>query len=705
MPDPASQSQRAPEPDDEILAQFVSDWEQRGSAVLEEYIRRHPPLESELRALADMQRLLSAPRPPDGQPSTPKRLGEFFVLRRIGSGGMGDIYEAVQQKLNRRVAVKTMTSTRVDPRTRERFLREQRVLAKLHHTHIVPIHTAGEDGPLQYFAMPFIDGAPLHRVVRMVGELRDGQSGSNTPSLVALAGQLANESAAGDAALAAPPLATTLAVPPKVACDGEPPTPAGSLAKSSAAKPASPAEAPSDAVPTGPRTFSMEYFRSAAQVIADAAEALQHAHDVHVLHRDLKPSNIMVDTRGECWLIDFGLAGYLKAARSAPAAAANGTVVDDSSATGCVGTLNYMAPEQFEDRADVRTDVWGLGATLYELLTLQRAFPGTAANAVHQAIVGAEPVHPRKLVANVPHDLAAICRKALARTPADRFQTAREFAADLRRWLAHEPTVARPARPLRRVLLWSRRNNGWAAAGAMAVIALVCGILALLVSTAAKEREHERNDLLSKQVALRLTKPRSAGWSDEAESLIKKALLLRQADDLRDHAAAALAGLDATKLPTSGLGEIGGSSVLLSRDARQLLLGGTSDDDGKPILPAKIVDIQTGETVGESRLAGDGAIAWRPDGTALHAALVDTLTVKLCDFSSGEEPREFKLDAEGPLPPFDPLTSPVVALSPDGALLALATSVSDEQSVVAVWDATNGEIVRRLEIPKSDLPG
>ncbi|HEV3005842.1 MAG TPA: serine/threonine-protein kinase, partial [Pirellulales bacterium] len=725
MTDPASQLQRAAEPDEEILAQFVSDWEQRGSAVLEEYIRRHPPLESELRALADMQRLLSAPRQPAGQPSTPKRLGEFFVLRRIGSGGMGDIYEAVQQKLNRRVAVKTMTSTRVDPRTRERFLREQRVLAKLHHTHIVPIHTAGEDGPLQYFAMPFIDGAPLHRVVRMVGELRDGQSGSNTPSLVALAGRLVNESATGDEARAAPPLATTLVVHPKVAGDGAPSTPpAIPAAASSAAEPAGPAEAPSDAVPTGPRTLSMEYFRSVAQVIADAAEALQHAHDVHVLHRDLKPSNIMVDTRGECWLIDFGLAGYLKAARSAAAPAANGTVADESSATGCVGTLNYMAPEQFDDRADVRTDVWGLGATLYELLTLHRAFPGAGANAVHQAIVAAEPTHPRKLVDNVPHDLAAICRKALARTPADRFQTAREFAADLRRWLAHEPTVARPARPLRRVLLWSRRNKGWAAA--IVAVALAIVLLAIVenrraqvaeANTAmitekakteaeaavAKDREHERDNLLSKQVSLRLMKPRVAGWSEMALDLVKDASVLRQADDLRDHAAAALAGFDARRVKVKALEEIGASSVIWSSDGRRLLLGGTSVKHGKPQSPAKIVDIETG-AVRESPLSGDGAIAWRADGTALHAALIDPLTVKLCEINTGNLLGEFKGLPEGEVRAVDPEFPPLVALSQDGALLALAIGFGDGTGTLAVRDGATSKLLRKWELKSKFAP-
>src|SRR5487761_1422828 len=156
--EPSIEIDARPQPDEIILAQFVTDLDRDGDAVLEDYARRYPPLAQEFHSLAAMQRLLVAPTNREN-PDLPRRLGEFFVLRRIASGGMGEIYEAIQQKLNRRVAVKTIRHGRVDPRTRERFLREQRVLAKLHHTHIVPIHTAGEEGALQYFAMPFIEGA------------------------------------------------------------------------------------------------------------------------------------------------------------------------------------------------------------------------------------------------------------------------------------------------------------------------------------------------------------------------------------------------------------------------------------------------------------------------------------------------------------------------------------------------------------------
>src|SRR5262249_61297531 len=120
---------------------------------------------------------------PQAEPDIPERLGEFRIVREIGRGGMGRIYEAEQERLKRRVAIKVIRRGRILPEARDRFLREQELLAKLHQTNIVAIHTAGEDGPLQYFAMPYIEGAALHHVVPTVWRLGTPQPGSKTPTL------------------------------------------------------------------------------------------------------------------------------------------------------------------------------------------------------------------------------------------------------------------------------------------------------------------------------------------------------------------------------------------------------------------------------------------------------------------------------------------------------------------------------------------
>src|SRR5207248_11579055 len=135
-----------------------------------------------------------------------------------------------------------------------------------------------------------------------------------------------------------------------------------------APSPAPPPEAPpAPALPSPVRlALSPEYFRSVAQVLADAAEAVHHAHAAGILHRDLKPSNVMVDRSGHCWLIDFGLAGYLSGHGDPAGQAHPADGPDPASASGVMGTPSYMAPEQFESKADARSDVWALGATLYE---------------------------------------------------------------------------------------------------------------------------------------------------------------------------------------------------------------------------------------------------------------------------------------------------------------------------------------------------
>ena len=249
-------------------------------------------------------------RPDEDEESHPERLGDFRIVGLIAHGGMGEIYEAIQEPLGRRVAVK-LQHRRLTGRLQDRFLREQKVLAQLHHTHIVPIHAAGLDGALRYFAMSYIDGATLHHVVR-TAQLHDSSSHQNgnrvhgpTPSLAVLAAAARSSMPSGNTHDRN-----------GVRGDGQPKSSADPIAATPPDAKSSPAE-PHTAVETtlphnGKFVLSLEYFRSVARVMIDAAEALQHAHEAGIIHRDLKPSNLMVDTAEHCWVLDFGLAGYLK---------------------------------------------------------------------------------------------------------------------------------------------------------------------------------------------------------------------------------------------------------------------------------------------------------------------------------------------------------------------------------------------------------
>ena len=186
----------------------------------------------------------------------------------------------------------------------------------------------------------------------------------------------------------------------------------------------------------------MGYFREVAQLIAEIADALQHAHDAGVIHRDIKPSNIVLTKEGQPKVTDFGLAK-----------------IEDAlalSRTGeFAGTPYYMSPEQAMSRRmgiDKRTDIYSLGATLYEMLTLKRPFEGETSQEVLKKILLQEPVDPRKVKPGVPRDLAVICLKAMEKDPARRYQSMKELGEDLRRYLAGDVILAKPAGPAARAM-------------------------------------------------------------------------------------------------------------------------------------------------------------------------------------------------------------------------------------------------------------
>jgi hypothetical protein len=201
----------------------------------------------------------------------------------------------------------------------------------------------------------------------------------------------------------------------------------------------------------------------AAEIAAATADALEHAHQQEVVHRDLKPRNIMLDAAGEPHLLDFGLAKQ---------SAAEFTI---TSAGDILGTPAYMAPEQARgeaSNADARTDVYALGVTLYEMLTGRRPFEGNFRGLLYQ-ILHDDATPPRKLVPEIPRDLETICLKAMSKPPALRYESAAAMAADLRRFLASEPILARRAGLVERGWRWCRRNPLVALSSSIAGIAVL----------------------------------------------------------------------------------------------------------------------------------------------------------------------------------------------------------------------------------------
>ncbi|HEV3165887.1 MAG TPA: serine/threonine-protein kinase [Isosphaeraceae bacterium] len=432
------------DPLDVLAEEFVNRLRKGDRPTTAEYAARYPALVDRIQALfpalvaMEEADTIAAPFAGFMGPASPvpERISEFLILRKIGEGGMGVVYEAVQESLGRHVALKVLSRPQ-DDTYQERFRREARTAAKLHHTNIVPVFAVGAASDVHYFAMQFIHGQGLDVVLQEVRALRALEANS-APRSSSLAASVAQGLRSGVFASAAHE-------------EGE------------VSSPVTGATSHSDL--SGPS--ETRYYREVARLGAQAAEGLAYAHGQGVLHRDIKPSNLLLDTQGTLWISDFGLA---KADDS-----------DDLTHTGdLVGTVRYMAPERFRGRADARSDVYSLGATLYEMLTLRAAFDASDRLELIERISRESPPRLRRHDPRVPRDLETLVQKAMAREPADRYPTAAALADDLRRFLADRSVRARRATAPEQLWRWWRRNPtmaGLAFSIAMLLVALAVGSL------------------------------------------------------------------------------------------------------------------------------------------------------------------------------------------------------------------------------------
>jgi serine/threonine protein kinase len=451
---------------------------------LQAHIRAYPQYAEQLRRLlpalhmlADLGRSVvagAACAVPVAAPSEEAvgTLGDFRLVREIGRGGMGVVYEAEQISLGRRVALKVLPfAAAMDARQLQRFKNEAQAAAQLHHTNIVPVISVGCERGVHYYAMQFIDG---HTLAAVIHELRQG-AGPRVP-------------AGGAASLASELVSGRWAPHPRTGGD-----PQRTMAYVSAP------EAPLAEAPTAPvaalsierSTQSPGFFRAVAQLGVQAAEALEHAHQLGIIHRDIKPANLLVDAGGRLWVTDFGLAHC----HSQPGLTMTGDLL---------GTLRYMSPEQALAQrvaVDPRTDVYSLGVTLYELLTLEPAYTGRSREEVLRQIAFEEPLPPCRLNKAVPPELETIVLKAMAKNPAERYATAQELADDLRRFLEDKPIKAKRPTLRQRAARWARRHKTVVRA---ALVVVVLAVVALAVSTVfiwrAKEELNRANENLKQSL-------------------------------------------------------------------------------------------------------------------------------------------------------------------------------------------------------------
>jgi len=512
---PTGSAQESPssrfDPINRLADEFVERYRRGERPSLTEYTEKYPELAERIRelfpAMVIMERLGTLDVAADDETTgarskgpVPRLLGEYRIIREVGHGGMGVVYEAIQETLGRHVALKVLPFHRLLGSHRlERFQREARAAARLHHTNIVPVFGVGEDKGIHYYVMQFIQGQGLDEVLREVARLRRlskvGRSGDGKEqSEVASAGHplaviSAHSLMTGEFA-PRPPSAPT---PPSPRSRSTPAQDRGArledrgVQASATTTPSVPVQLPrsssADETPPMPAGDSggsalstltggksqltaqsdLQYFRGVAQIGVQVAEALEYAHRQGIYHRDIKPSNLLLDTHGTAWITDFGLA--------------KAETDEDLSRPGdIVGTVRYMAPERFTGQADARSDVYSLGVTLFELLTLLPLFQDSDKIRLITRIRSEESPPLRRIDKRIPRDLENIVLKAIRKEPGRRYQSGLEMAEDLRRFLSDEPIRARREGPLERARRWCRHNRRFAA-----LLAVIFGLLSAIV--------------------------------------------------------------------------------------------------------------------------------------------------------------------------------------------------------------------------------
>ncbi len=479
---------------EELVFQVLERCESGEAGVVEELCRLHPEQSGELRRRIDSLRASGLAASATGAPS---RLGEFELVRRLGQGGMGVVYVAHQPSLARRVALKLVRPEQLFfAGARERFQREVEAVARLAHPGIVPVFSVGEQDGLPYYAMELIEGVSLDEVI---ARLRDDILESSSGVKAALSGREI-------ARLGGANLREAIV----------------SLCR----------ERGFDAPERGPEGLPLEgaWPDVCAWIVREIAQALEHAHQRGVLHRDVKPSNVLVTPMGRVMLVDFGLASTAGSERITGQGAQ-------------LGSLAYMSPEALAGNVvvDVRSDVFGLGATYFELLTLRLPFEGASSE---QLRLRQSPPSPRRLVPVLGADVEIVVSSALAPEPERRYASAADFARDLSNLLARRPVAARAIGPWLALRRWSQRRPAAATAAALGLVVAIAAPWAYGVqeAKARQQIEHERN--LAESARIRAENAEALA-KDEREAARRAEELATKSGDLaRSNLAAALDAIE-----------------------------------------------------------------------------------------------------------------------------------------------------------------
>ena len=648
----------------EVVEEFTRRVQTGEHVDLEDYARKYPEsapfLRLVLKTLSDMAllsrsgvtRRLSVP--PTSGFVPPSTFGDFAIRREVGRGGMGIVFEAEQISLSRRVALKILPAAiALEARSLRRFQLEAQAAACLHHENIVPVYATGDHDDIPFYAMQFIEGANLAGVIGALRRIRDdGPSEDFSESL----------------------------------------DPASSLAYDLLVDRFAPGRSEASVEPPQEDCRHTHYIRAVVRLAVQAADALEHAHDQGILHRDIKPANLLIDRTGKLWVTDFGLARIVGSSGL--------TVTGD-----LAGTLRYMSPEQIRGKravVDRRSDIYSLGVTLYELLTLEPVIVAQERWEILVRIDRETPVPLRRLNPSVPLDLATVVNKAIAKDVSARYATAQEFGDDLNSFLQGKPVKARRTNAWELGTRWARRNP--VVAGLVA--ALLAVFLASFVAVTLLWRRADTEANRANQAARAESKLRIRAQAEATERDFDHALdlarrgevdhglfwmaeALRQAPSERPELARiARANLTSWTAQTPVLRAIlehhaGLNQAVFGPDGRAVLTGSL---DGT----ARVWDPKTGQPIGPIVTHGYEvrSIAFSPDGQHV-----------LTGGSDGKA-RAWVAATGQPATPSVVHGDEIrfVAFSPDGRLFL--TYGSDRR--VCLWDAVTGRRAAR-PIGEGDL--
>jgi len=471
----SSSASDAEEPDLEALSErFVEDFRAGRRPSVDEYAERFPEFAEEIRDLFPALLLLEKGGTREALSSLSQgasrqgfalsgleRLKNYRIVREIGRGGMGVVYEAWDETLERVVALKVMKIfPGEEEQTIKRFQREAKTAARLHHTNIVPVFDSDVLDDKFFYVMQLVDGVNLEQFLRMKEAEASESLADDSPNAAERTAASRSVAADVDSFAETTPLpANEAETPVETQNSDEPPQNGGFFARRADAKrrraerretvnpSAFGARFPAASKPLlSVRIAESNYYQRVCDVVIQAAQGLDYAHRHDVVHRDIKPSNLVVDDDGVVWIADFGLA--------------KSTTENDLTRQGqLVGTLRYLAPEALEGDFSPLSDVYSLGLTLYELLTFTPAFDETNYSKLLAQVAEGRPTRPRKINSKIPLDLETIVLKAIEPTPEKRYASAGEFADDLQRFLDDRPIRARRVGFVERVWRWRKRNR------------------------------------------------------------------------------------------------------------------------------------------------------------------------------------------------------------------------------------------------------